>query len=87
MLPPRTEGLSLSSINQQTSENSGEKPLEEPSVPLMVNAVNSTLLFPAISLPSLPIPVSGQSETDSRGVNQSIREFMTQSGPDKKRSM
>lgn len=77
-------GLSLSSINQQTSENSGEKPLEEPSAPLMLNAVNSTLLFPAVSLPSLPTPVSGQSETDSRGVNQSIREFMTQSGPDKK---
>ncbi|XP_031227703.1 mitotic checkpoint serine/threonine-protein kinase BUB1 isoform X2 [Mastomys coucha] len=77
-------GPSLSSINQQTSENSGEKPQEEPSVPLMVNAVNSTLLFPAANLPTLPIPVSGQSLTDSRCVNQSIHEFMPQSGPETK---
>ncbi|XP_052039509.1 mitotic checkpoint serine/threonine-protein kinase BUB1 isoform X2 [Apodemus sylvaticus] len=78
-------GPSLSSIiSQQTSENSGEKPQEEPSVPLMVNAVDSTLLIPAANLPSLPILVSGQSLTESRYVNQSIHEFMPQRGPETK---
>ncbi|XP_034352743.1 mitotic checkpoint serine/threonine-protein kinase BUB1 isoform X2 [Arvicanthis niloticus] len=77
-------GSGLSSINQQTSENSGEKPQGEPSVPLMGNAVNSTLLFPAASLPTLPIPVSDQSLTESRCVNQSIHAFMPQSGPETK---
>lgn len=77
-------GPSLSSISHQTSESSGEKPQEEPSVPLMVNAVNSTLLFPAANLPALPVPVSGQSLTDSRCVNQSVHEFMPQCGPETK---
>lgn len=77
-------GPSLPSIiSQETSENSGVKPQEEPSVPLMVNAVHSTLLIPAANLPSLPI-VSGQSLTESRCVNQSIHEFMPQRGPETK---
>ncbi|XP_036041957.1 mitotic checkpoint serine/threonine-protein kinase BUB1 isoform X1 [Onychomys torridus] len=70
------------SINQQTSENSGEKPQEAPPVPLMVNAVTSGLMIPAASQPNLPIPVSGQSMTDPRCVNQSIHEFMPQTGPE-----
>lgn len=74
----------LPSINQQTSENSGEKPQEPPSVPLMVNAVTEALMIPTASQPSLPILVSGQSETDSRYVSQSIHEFMPQSGPETK---
>nr|XP_021510311.1 mitotic checkpoint serine/threonine-protein kinase BUB1 [Meriones unguiculatus] len=78
---PELKVPSLPSINQQTSENSGEKPQEVPSV---VNAVNSALMFPAASQPTLPIPISGQSVTDSRCVSQSIHEFMPQSGPETK---
>ncbi|XP_040602196.1 mitotic checkpoint serine/threonine-protein kinase BUB1 [Mesocricetus auratus] len=74
----------LPSINQQTSENSGEKPQEPPSIPLMVNAVTDALMIPTACQPSLPIPLSGQSETDSRYVSQSIHEFMPQSGPETK---
>ncbi|XP_051000546.1 mitotic checkpoint serine/threonine-protein kinase BUB1 [Acomys russatus] len=71
---------SLPSTNQQNSV----KPQEAPSVPLMVNVVNSALVFPAASQPVLPIPVSEQTVTDSRCVSQSIREFMPQSEPETK---
>ncbi|KAH0503340.1 Mitotic checkpoint serine/threonine-protein kinase BUB1 [Microtus ochrogaster] len=56
---------SLPSINQQTSENSGQKPQNAPSVPHAVNTVNSALMIPAASQPALPVPGSGQSVTDS----------------------
>ncbi|KAL1786667.1 mitotic checkpoint serine serine/threonine-protein kinase BUB1 isoform X2 [Sigmodon hispidus] len=74
----------LPSTSQQTSENSREKPQAAPSVPLTVNAVTNALMIPAASQPTLPIPVSGQSVTDSRCMSQSIHEFMPQSGPESK---
>nr|XP_048315646.1 mitotic checkpoint serine/threonine-protein kinase BUB1 [Myodes glareolus] len=75
---------SLPSINQQTSENSEQRPQNAPSIPLVVNTVNSALMIPDASQPALPIPGSGLSVTDSRCVSQNIHEFMPQSGPETK---